>query len=53
MTINEQLLNEFYENLDERSREALDQAAEKMTAAKRRGGKSSWPRGAAPTSTRG
>lgn len=39
MTINEHLLNEFYENLDERSREALDQAAEKMTAAKRRGGK--------------
>ncbi len=39
MTINEHLLNEFYESLDERSREALDQAAEKMTAAKKRGGK--------------
>lgn len=39
MTINEQLLNEFYEGLDERSRAALDEAAEKMTAAKKRGGK--------------
>ncbi len=29
MTINEQLLKEFYEGLDERSREALDQAARK------------------------
>ncbi len=39
MTINEQLLNEFYSGLDDRSRESLDAAAEKIVEAKRRGGK--------------
>ena len=39
MTVNERLLNEFYQNLDERSRESLDASAEKIVEAKRRGGK--------------
>ena len=39
MKVNEKLLNEFYSNLDPRSRESLDAAAGKMTAAKKKGGK--------------
>ena len=39
MKINEQLLNEFYSNLDERSRESLDASAEKIVEAKGRGGR--------------
>lgn len=39
MKVNEQLLNEFYRNLDERSRESLDASAEKIVEAKRRGGR--------------
>ena len=39
MKINEQLLNEFYSGLDDRSKESLDAAAEKILETKRRGGK--------------
>ena len=39
MNINEQLLNVFYQSLDDRSRAALDEAAQKIIAAKKRGGK--------------
>jgi len=39
MTMNEQLLKEFYSGLDDRSKESLDAAAEKIVEAKRRGGK--------------
>ena len=39
MTMNEQLLKEFYSGLDDRSKESLDAATEKIVEAKRRGGK--------------
>lgn len=39
MMVNEGLLEEFYEGLDERSRLALDTAAERVVEVKRRGGK--------------
>ncbi len=39
MMVKEELLNRFYENLDERSRSSLDEAVEKIVAAKARGGK--------------
>jgi hypothetical protein len=39
LNVNEQLLQTFYQSLDHRSRAALDEAAEKIIAAKLRGGK--------------
>ena len=39
MNINRELIEKFYGGLDERSQEALDAAAERVVAAKKRGGK--------------
>ena len=39
MKINENLLEQFYQSVDPRSREALDQSVDRIVAAKRRGGK--------------
>lgn len=39
MAINRELIENFYRNLDSRSKEALDRSVEKMTEVKRRGGK--------------
>jgi len=39
MKVQEELLDRFYENLDERSRASLDEAVEKVVAAKMAGGK--------------
>ncbi|MEG1799699.1 MAG: hypothetical protein RR214_05885, partial [Synergistaceae bacterium] len=39
MKINKKLLDEFYLGLDERSKDALDRATERLIATKKRGGK--------------
>lgn len=39
MNINMELINQFYENLDVRSKKAVDEAVEKMIEVKKRGGK--------------
>lgn len=48
MTINRELINEFYEGLDERSRQTLDQAVEKIVATKKRGGRVAVVTGSGP-----
>ena len=48
MKINRSLLDEFYNGLDERSKEALDCAVTRVTEAKRRGGKVAVVTGSGP-----
>lgn len=48
MQINRELLKEFYEGLDERSREALGQAVSRVVEAKKRGGKVAVVTGSGP-----
>ncbi|MCQ2096180.1 MAG: hypothetical protein MJY59_05515 [Bacteroidaceae bacterium] len=48
MEINRKLIEQFYNELDERSRETLDKSAEKVIEAKRRGGKVAVVTGSGP-----
>ena len=48
MAINRGLIEEFYNGLDERSREALDAAVNKVVEAKKRGGKVAVVTGSGP-----
>ena len=48
MNINRELIEKFYGGLDERSQEALDAAAERVVAAKKRGGKVAVVTGSGP-----
>ena len=53
MKVQEELLDRFYENLDERSRASLDEAVEKVVAAKMAGGKIVVATGSGPNIQRG
>lgn len=48
MNINRDLINQFYSELDERSKASLDEAVEKVVAAKKRGGKVAVVTGSGP-----
>ncbi len=48
MTVNRELIKEFYDGLDERSRETLDAAVRKVVEAKKRGGKIAVVTGSGP-----
>ena len=48
MEINKELLEKFYENLDERSKAALDEAVAKVVEAKKKGGKVAVVTGSGP-----
>ena len=53
MELNRKLLTEFYDALDDRSRDTLDLAVEKMIQSKKRTGKLSSLPAAAPISMKG